>query len=428
MIPYDLPPLAMLLWLFLHGAIIGSFLTVCMHRLPRHKNIFAAWCSLIHNPSHCDHCEKKLLARDNIPIFGWLILGGRCRFCQTGIPARYPLIELANGLLFVLVYALEVPLNHWNPLSSSCLSSTLSPTNLDNAWGFSPVAFVNCRYLYHLILIEALFVASLIDWEAMQIPDSVTVAPLLAGVVLAGVFGKFWLVPVWFQDTDVSLAFYSWLPADWHPDWLSAPLPAWIGAHPHGHGLAVSLAGMLVGGGMVWTVRVIGRLGLGREVMGFGDVMLLAMVGSFVGWQPVVVAFYLAPMLALSTMLLTRRFQPDREIPYGPYLSLASVLVLLGWRWIWPSFAGYFALGPVLIVAAVLMTATLPLVLYCFRLVQLRLGIVRVVPEPAGLKCGHRPTGDLLPVNRFWGVTQRLLSDTCSTPEISPPAASSAGS
>ncbi len=364
MIPYDLPAYFMLSWLFLYGAVIGSFLTVCVHRLPQHSSILAAWRSLIHNPSHCDRCEQKLLARDNIPIFGWLLLGGRCRFCQKSIPIKYPLIELVNGLLFVVVYALEVPLNHWTPIANSSLSCALSPTTFANAWDLSPLVIVNSRYLYHLILVEALFVASLIDWESMTIPDAVTVPALLAGVIGAATFGKFWIVPVWFQDVGIAQITVEWLPEAWRAAWLTESVPGWIAAHPHIHGLAVSLTGLFVGGGIVWMVRGLAWLALRREAMGFGDVVFMAMVGSFIGWQAVIVAFFIAPALALIAALSMRTFRTGREIPYGPYLSLGTMAVLLGWRWIWPCVEWYFSLGLLLIVIALAMTfAVLPLLL-----------------------------------------------------------------
>lgn len=374
----------MLSWLFLYGAVIGSFLTVCVHRLPQHESVLAAWRSLVGSPSHCDRCHQRLLARDNIPIFGWLLLGGRCRFCKQGIPIRYPLIEFANGLLFVLVYALEVPLNHWTPVTTSCLSSSLGPSSFENGWGLSPIAMINCRYVYHLILIEALFVASLIDWEKTIIPDSVTLPSLLLGVVGAAAFGKFWLVPVWFQDAGLAETLIPWMPANW--SWLMVPVPQWISTHPHLHGLAVSLAGLAAGGGIVWSVRVLGRIALEREVMGFGDVILMAMIGSFIGWQPVVVAFFIAPMLALSVMLISRSFHPEHEFPYGPYLSLGTMVVLLGWHWIWPFAEWYFSLGPALIGIALAMALSLLPVLGLYRMIQRLFGF-RLGDYPETASC-----------------------------------------
>lgn len=374
MIPYDLPPLFMAVWLFIYGAALGSFLTVCVHRLPPHESVWAAWRSLGDGPSHCDRCQKHLLMRDNIPIFGWLKLRGRCRFCKRSIPGKYPLIEFANGLLFVLVYMLEVPINRIAPFTQSCLACSIGPADLANGLGLSPVAFVNWRFLYHLVLVEALFVASLIDWDLMIIPDSVTLPPMLVGVTGAALFGKFWLVPVWFQDPSIARRLFMFLPKTWNTNWLTVRIPGWIELHPHWHGLAVSLAGFVVGGGIVWGVRIVGHFAMRREAMGFGDVVLMAMVGSFTGWQPVVVAFFIAPLLALASVVVARIFQPDREIPYGPYLSLGTLITLLGWRWIWPRVELYFSIGLGLLVMAVVMAALLIPMLYLFRIIKRVLG------------------------------------------------------
>lgn len=353
MIPYDLPPYFMLSWMFLYGAVIGSFLTVCVHRLPLHSGVWAAWRSLVNHASHCDHCQQKLLARDNIPIFGWLILGGRCRFCKTGIPVKYPLIELANGVLFAALYAMEVPLNYWNPLSESCLSSTLSPLTFDNAWGLSPLVIVNCRYFYHLVLLEMLFVASLIDWDTHTVPAAVPLPALFAGVIGAACFGQLWLVPVWFQDVSLAASLSLSSPATWNWSGVLLEVPDWIGQNPHWHGLAVSLTGIAVGGSLGWTILVVGKKLLGRDVLRFGDVLLLATVGSFLGWQPVaVVILFMAPLVTFFATSVRRRLHPGQYVRYATCLTPASVVVLLSWRWIWPDLEQVFSMGPLLVVLA----------------------------------------------------------------------------
>ncbi len=383
MIPYDLPPYFALVWLFLHGAILGSFLTVCVHRLPQHASIFAAWRSLVHNPSHCDRCEQKLQARDNIPILGWILLLGRCRFCKQSIPVRYPLIELANGLLFVLIYFMEVPLNHWTPLTSCSLTCTMGPPTFENSLGLSSMAIVNCRYLYHLILLETLFVASLIDWDAKRIPGAVTLPAMLFGIAGAVTFAKFWLVPVWFQDIRVAQVIHESLPGGetWYA--LTKQIPSWIGAHPQWHGLAVSITGLIVGGALMWVARILGRIAFQREAIGLGDVMLMATIGSFIGWQPVVVVFFVAPILALTASLLTRTCDDTREASYGPYLSLGTLLVLLSWCWIWPFVEWYFSLGFLFIVTAFALTAALFAMLLVVQRINYRWGsAVKVAQQP----------------------------------------------
>src|SRR4029077_1267881 len=103
----------------------------------------------------------------------------------------------------------------------------------------------------------------------------------------------------------------------------------WLTAHPHVHGLLNSILGLIVGGGTVWLIRIIGHYALGQEAMGFGDVTLMAMVGSFIGWQPSLIVFFmLAPLCALAVTLVTLSLRFNRAIPFGPYLSVGTIMIL----------------------------------------------------------------------------------------------------
>lgn len=108
----------------------------------------------------------------------------------------------------------------------------------------------------------------------------------------------------------------------------------WVGG-PNWTALLTSLAGMAMGGGMIWVLRVVGSLALGREAVGFGDVTLMAMIGAFLGWQACVMIFFLAPLLGIAFWLLSLVVSRQREIPYGPFLCLAAVAIIVGWRWFW---------------------------------------------------------------------------------------------
>ena len=168
---------------------------------------------------------------------------------------------------------------------------------------------------------------------------------MAVGILGGGLLGCVYIVPVWFQDINVFDTLAALSGSRLRPFVPHTPVPPWIAAHPHWHGLAVSLAGLVVGGGSIWLVRIIGHFVLKGEAMGFGDVILMATIGSFLGWQPTLVVFFLAPVLRLvvvSVMWIVRR---DREIPYGPYLSLATLILLLGWRHIWPAAERFFSLG-----------------------------------------------------------------------------------
>ena len=102
-----------------------------------------------------------------------------------------------------------------------------------------------------------------------------------------------------------------------------------------GKALLSALVGMAASGGLVWAVRVIGTAVLHREAMGFGDVTLMAMIGAFLGWQPCLIIFFLAPFAGLVIGVLRLILFRDREIPYGPFLCLATLVVIVGWAAVW---------------------------------------------------------------------------------------------
>lgn len=350
MVLFGYPQWIVLIWLFLLGATLGSFLNVCIHRFPHHDRLLDQLRALARVPSHCPRCQRPIRWYDNIPILGWLKLRGRCRSCRGRISIRYPLIELANGLLFVLLYWHEVPAGFRAEPSHSGLYTPLGPTGLAGSVWLSNVAILHWRYVLHLVLIEGLIVATFIDIDHRIIPDGSTVPAMVIGVLGGWLVGRVYLVPVWFQEPSIMAAVQYALEQQQVADWviaLFAPtrVPAWIPEYPHTHGLLVSLAGLVVGGGIVWAVRVIGTRILGQEAMGFGDVVLMAMIGSFIGWQPVVAVFFLAPLCALLVVVGAWVLRRQREIPYGPYLSLATLILLLGWKQFWPMIDRMFGMG-----------------------------------------------------------------------------------
>lgn len=131
------------------GASVGSFLNVVVYRIP-------AGLSLLHPPSRCPSCHHRLGVTDNIPIVGWLWLGGRCRYCRTAIAVRYPLVESATLAVFLLVAA-QFGLS-WYTLSYWILSSLL-------------------------------LALALIDWDTLTLPDPLTRFGVLAGLAFQGAIG-----------------------------------------------------------------------------------------------------------------------------------------------------------------------------------------------------------------------------------------------
>ncbi len=281
------------LWLFVLGTVVGSFLNVCIYRIPWQK-------SVIWPGSHCPKCLMPIAAWDNVPILSWLALRGACRRCGLPIAPRYALVELLVGLLFVGVFFADVA------------------SGRAGIYGVEPYL----RMAYHLLLVSLLVAATFIDYDLQIIPDSVTVPGMLIGLA----------VGAWFPEV--------------------RPEPAQ--AHTHWEGLKVGLMGLAVGGGLTWTFRAVFSKVFGREAMGFGDVTLMGLIGSILGWQAALLTFFLAPFLGLShAVWKLARFlgkwlrkapfsSADRELAFGPYLSMAAVALVLSWPWFWPGWANGF--------------------------------------------------------------------------------------
>ena len=387
MILFGLPAWLVLTFLFILGAVIGSFLNVCIYRIPQREGFWDSLRGLNNPPSSCPYCRNRIAPYDNIPILGWILLRGRCRQCRRSISIRYPAIELFNALLFVLVYWFEVPFDWSQGIEGSSLYTPLGPHAVHGPGWLSASAVLHWRYAYHMVLIEALVVATFIDFDLWIIPDGVTLPAMAVGFLGATVIGQVYIVPVWFERGDLSqflnsiLVAFGWMdPVDvFGPGFLPASseivVPAWVTAHPHLHGLAFSLAGFVVGGGVVWIVRLIGGCVLRQEAMGFGDVVLMAAVGAFLGWQPTLLVFFLAPLCALAVVAVGWLFLPQREIPYGPYLSLAALLVLLFWPHVWPGAEEIFKLGWFVPVLGVLMALAMFVSLYLLQGLKWMLGM-----------------------------------------------------
>jgi leader peptidase (prepilin peptidase)/N-methyltransferase len=179
------------------------------------------------------------------------------------------------------------------------------------------------RIAYHLILITLLIAATATDFRDYVIPDQITLPGMVIGVAAATFSGDLQTMHLWI---------------DWNYEEIglqSAYVPAWLDNHRHLHGLAWSIAGLVVGGGLTWIVRWVSSLILGQEALGFGDVTLMAMIGSFIGWQPVIFVFLLAPFCGVMVAIIAKLVTNRPIIPYGPYLCAAAIGVMFSWRWLW---------------------------------------------------------------------------------------------
>jgi len=382
----DFPAWIVFSYLFIIGAIVGSFLNVCVYRIPLKERFLDQLRALANRPSHCPRCQTNIRWFDNIPIFGWLKLRGRCRACRMRISSRYPLIEFLNGCLWVLIFWREVPIGLTSTLGESCLFSDLGPQSFPGLGFLSPEWFVVLRFLFHMVLVEALLVASLIDIDLRIIPDGSTLPAMLFAVLVSTLIARVHLVPVWFQSPNMEQSFSHVLPGWLHPFIAGGAVPEWISQFPHLHGFLVSLVGLLMGGGIVWGIRILGFWMLRQEAMGFGDVILMAMVGAFLGWQATLIAFFIAPMCAIvavawaSLVNLFHRFSGRhtpfvRMIPYGPYLSLGALLTILFWQSLFERTRHFFEMGILLIPFALFMALAFAASLFLVQLIKRLLGI-----------------------------------------------------
>lgn len=358
-------------YLFILGTVVGSFLNVCIYRIPTQERFWASLHAIVSPRSRCPRCRNHIPACFNIPILGWLMLRGRCYHCKGWISPRYPLIELGNGLLWAIVYWMYIPNGFAVELADSQSIGLFGP----QAQGYLEArSLLHWRYFYHMVLIEALLVASFIDFDLKIIPDGSTLPAMCVGVLGAVSLGNLYLTPVWHQDPIARNELRRIIPESFQFLVLRGVVPDWTLEWPHLHGLAVSVVGLVVTAGVVWAVRIMGHWAVGREAMGFGDVILMALVGSFLGWQAGVMVFFLAPAVALVVVVFTFVTRREREIPFGPYLSIAALIVMLFWKQIHAATSAIFGSGPILIVTALVMAVLFPITMRLFRIFLESLG------------------------------------------------------
>ncbi|HYV39823.1 MAG TPA: prepilin peptidase [Gemmataceae bacterium] len=333
---------------FLLGAVVGSFLNVCIARMPLEKSIL--WPG-----SRCGSCLQRIKWYDNVPLLSYLWLRGRCRSCGAKFSPRYLVIEFLTAAGFAALFYAEVTSNihGW-------------PTTQDQRFainnGFYPWQWW-AVWVCHVTLFSFLMVAAACDLAGREIPLQLTITGTFIGLIFAVLLPWPWprtpdqAVPKaqpnmlpgfqWqFAGGGLKEGLYPW------PVW--GPLPDWFPAGSWQLGLATGLAGMLVGTFMLRGIGFLFSKGLGREALGLGDADLMMMAGAFMGWQPVVVAFFLSVMPALVFGALQYGVKRDNELPFGPSLAMGIVLTFLCWPWIGPQIQSLFFWGKMLGAVAVL--------------------------------------------------------------------------
>ncbi len=271
---------------FLFGACIGSFLNVCIYRIPLDTPLA--------NPprSFCPSCRATIAWYDNMPILSWFLLRGRCRHCQATIRLRYMTVEALTGILFVLVWLKYVPLEGGMFL------------------GMSPMDTMLLVPVYWLV-VGGLILGTFVDFEHMIIPDRVTLGGIAAGLL------------------------------------LSLAVPALHGTDRRLVALGTAALGAAAGWGLMWGIALLGRAIFRKEAMGFGDVKLMGAIGAFFGWRSVLTSVMLSSLagsLAGLTLIAIGRGKLKGRIPYGPYLALAALIWLYWGPRLWDAYINLFVL------------------------------------------------------------------------------------
>jgi leader peptidase (prepilin peptidase)/N-methyltransferase len=332
--------------LFVLGAAIGSFLNVCIYRLPLEK-------SLLWPSSHCSHCLKPIQWRDNIPLLSYWLLGRRCRHCGQRYSFQYFAVELFTAVGFVLLF--------WWVVVQNVHAYPRSPREqIDIDMGLIPWQWW-AAYAHHLLLFCFLIVASVCDMRSREIPLAVTLPGAAVGLVSAVLWPWPWPYTLaeaerimgWVQVPNV----WQWPrpgvippipPQGLYPWPVWGPLPDFLAPGDNWQtGLATGLVGMLVGSLMVRGIRFVFSTGLGVEALGLGDADILMMAGCFLGWQVAVVSFFVSVFIALPLGLAQLIFRGDNAVPLGPSLAVGVMLTWLCWLTIAPTVQ-FFLFNPVL--------------------------------------------------------------------------------
>ena len=282
------------------GLAFGSFLNVCISRIPRDH-------SIISPRSHCPHCKAPISWRDNVPLLSWLLLKGHCRNCGAQIALRYPIVELLTALLFLASYAV---------------------------FGFSWLLFKACVLCF--LVVGLIFM----DAETGLLPHEFTYTGIVLGLVLSCVpfdaSGTAFLMRVLGLDR---------VPAGWM---------LW---------LIDSIVGAAFGGAFFYIAWALYYLVRRRQGLGMGDIAFSAMLGVFLGLKLTVLVVFLSPILATLfafVLLLGSRssrstethtvamttFRSEswlmKEIPFGVFLGASSLFALFCGEWIWNAYLGMF--------------------------------------------------------------------------------------
>lgn len=294
------------------GACVGSFLNVVIWRVPK-GTFFRGG-----RRSHCPGCGAAIPLRHNIPVVSWLLLRGKAACCAARIAWRYPLVEVLTAALFWLLAVFPPSgLPPW-------------PPNTDGTSAF----------LLHACFVSLLIALTFIDIDDRLLPHVLTIPTMAVG--LAGAV----LLPAAYGSLGIR------------------------DIAPGGQALLFALVGMGAGAGLTWGVRLVSGWLFRQEAMGFGDVMLMAGIGAFIGWQDVLLTFFLACALGSLIGVAHRLVTGDLFICFGPFLVAGALITMFVGRTVheflfvtWPSWQRANPVSPFLLLGLSLVAVLLLVVI-----------------------------------------------------------------
>jgi leader peptidase (prepilin peptidase)/N-methyltransferase len=259
---------------FVLGAIIGSFLNVVIYRVPRKE-------SIVFPNSFCPECRTPIKPYDNVPILSWVILRGKCRYCQKKISLRYPFVEFLTAIIFLITF-----------------------------WHFGLNAFLPLALIFVASMIALIF----IDAEHMILPDVITYPlfffAIFSRLIFALIFGK-----EFFND----LNYFSATMLESFPFWILTIISALLGA--------------LIGGGFLFFTGKLWEYLRGIEAMGMGDVKMMLGVGAFLGvWLTFLTIFFAAftgSLAGIAISFIRGEKSLQTQIPFGIFLGTGAIVSLI---------------------------------------------------------------------------------------------------
>ena len=303
---------------FLLGLLLGSFLNVCISRLPEHRSVSRP-------RSHCPRCLQIIRWYDNIPLLSWILLRAKCRHCGQPISWRYPLVELATGLWFAKAVGRIVGLNFLvHNVDFGPPASVYWVDNLPQIAAFATLGFL----LIGLVVM---------DWQTHTLPDAFTLPGIGLGFLLVCTQAIF--LPTGAEDVHFNPQSKMRLNS---PGSFAARGDVFLTGPEHlVFGRVVAI---LAAAAIPLLIRAIYKVLRKREGMGLGDAKLLAMIAAFLGFWPAVLALFTGVLLCAGyavILLARRRAQAASALPLGSFLACGGLLAALAGE---PMIAWYRAL------------------------------------------------------------------------------------